>query len=312
MSGAARILALFPGQGSQKVGMGKELFESSELAREIFARADKALGFALSSICFDGPTERLTETEIAQPAILTVSTICFELAKQKFGASLSVVAAAGHSLGEYSALVAAGAVRFEDAVVLVHKRGRYMQNAVPLGMGRMVAVLGKEVPELEAAISKVTTGVVDIANVNAPGQIVVSGSREGIEQFIGILGSAKVIELQVSAPFHCRLMEPAAIELAKDLDAVEITSGNFPVIANVKAAPLNAPVDIRQALKQQVCGRVRWVESMENAVKEFSPTMAVEFGNGNVLSGLLKRINPSLARFECGSLSALDKLPIAG
>jgi [acyl-carrier-protein] S-malonyltransferase len=310
MSGATRILALFPGQGSQKVGMGKELFEGSELAREIFARADQALGFSLSSLCFDGPPERLTETEIAQPAILTVSTICFELAKQKFGASLSVVAAAGHSLGEYSALVAAGALRFEDAVVLVHKRGRYMQNAVPLGMGRMIAVLGKEVAELEDAISKVSNGVVDIANVNAPGQIVVSGSRDGIEQFVSVLGAAKVIELQVSAPFHCRLMEPAAVELAKDLDAVKLSAGSFPVIANVLAAPVNAAADMRQALKQQVCGRVRWVESMEAAVKEFSPTMAVEFGNGNVLSGLLKRINPSLTRFECGGLAALEKLPI--
>lgn len=307
MNTTQHTIALFPGQGSQKVGMGKDLAQNSDIARNIFDRADKALGFSLSSICFEGPADKLTSTEIAQPAILTVSVICYELAKAALGDRLSVCAAAGHSLGEYSALVAAGALRFEDAVVLVNKRGRYMQSAVPAGAGKMVAVLGKEVPELEAAIAKVTSGAVDIANINAPGQIVVSGKRESVDEFIAALGSAKVIELQVSAPFHCALMEPAATELARDLDAVEILPAKFPVIANVLAAPVSTPTEIRDALKRQVCGRVRWVESMEYATTKFPSARAVEFGAGNVLSGLLKRINSSFPRFECGSLEALEK-----
>ncbi|NDC37681.1 MAG: [acyl-carrier-protein] S-malonyltransferase, partial [Proteobacteria bacterium] len=259
MSTAPQTIALFPGQGSQKVGMGKDLAERSEIARDLFSRADKALGFPLSAICFDGPAERLTSTEIAQPAILTVSVICFEMARAALGNKLSVCTAAGHSLGEYSALVAAGALRFEDAVVLVNKRGRYMQSAVPAGVGKMIAVLGKEVRELESAIAQVGSGVVDIANINAPGQIVVSGKREAVDAFMAELGNAKVIELQVSAPFHCALMEPAATELARDLDEVEILPVNFPVISNVTANPVKTPAEIRDALKRQVCGRVRWV-----------------------------------------------------
>jgi [acyl-carrier-protein] S-malonyltransferase len=307
MSNEKNTIALFPGQGSQKVGMGKELFLASEIARGLFERADKALGLPLSTICFEGPADRLTATEIAQPAILTVSVICYEIAKAALGEKLTVCAAAGHSLGEYSALVAAGALRFEDAVVLVNKRGRYMQSAVPAGVGKMVAVLGKEVPELEAAIAKVTSGVVDIANINAPGQIVVSGKREAVDEFIAVLGGAKVIELQVSAPFHCALMEPAAIELARDLDAAEIMPAKFPVIANVLAAPVQTPEQIRDALKRQVCGRVRWVESMEYATTNFPAARAVEFGAGNVLSGMLKRINAAFPRYECGSLEAVEK-----
>jgi len=307
MSNEKNTIALFPGQGSQKVGMGKELFLASEIARGLFERADKALGLPLSTICFEGPADRLTATEIAQPAILTVSVICYEIAKAALGEKLTVCAAAGHSLGEYSALVAAGALRFEDAVVLVNKRGRYMQSAVPAGVGKMVAVLGKEVPELEAAIAKVTSGVVDIANINAPGQIVVSGKREAVDEFIAVLGGAKVIELQVSAPFHCALMEPAAIELARDLDAAEIMPAKFPVIANVLAAPVQTPEQIRDALKRQVCGRVRWVESMEYATTNFPAARAVEFGAGNVLSGMLKRINAAFPRYECGSLEGVEK-----
>ena len=237
-----------------------------------------------------------------------MSTICFELAKAKLGNGLRVAAAAGHSLGEYSALVAAGAIAFEDAVALVHKRGKYMQSAVPAGVGKMIAVLGKQVEEIEAVFSKVTQGPVEIANINAPGQIVVSGRREGVDEFIKLLGTAKVIELQVSAPFHCSLMAPAAAQLERDLDQTEIKTAAFPVYANVLAKPVREAAEIRDALKRQVCGRVRWVESIEHAIAEQNPSQSVEFGSGNVLSGLLKRINSAVPRVECGSLEAIEKL----
>jgi [acyl-carrier-protein] S-malonyltransferase len=301
----AKILGLFPGQGSQKVGMGKELFEQSPIARSIFGAADEALGFKLSTLCFEGPAEALTATEHAQPAILTVSTICYRLAAE---AGLTLTAAAGHSLGEYSALVAAGALRFEDAVVLVHKRGKYMQTAVPVGEGKMVAVLGKETAEIEAAIASVTSGVVQIANINSPGQIVVAGAAAAVDAFKLALGDARMTDLAVSAPFHCALMQPAADKLAVDLDHTEIKPAAFPVYANFTAQPVRSPEEIRAALKAQVCGRVRWIECMENAITGEAIEKAVEFGAGAVLSGLLKRINSAIPR---ASVGAVGDVPVA-
>lgn len=289
-----KILGLFPGQGSQKVGMGKDFYDNSEVAKDIFQRASKALGFDLAKICFEGPAEELTKTAIAQPAILTTSYAAYQVAQNK--APLNLVSAAGHSLGEYSALCAAGAISFEDAVVLVNKRGRYMQEAVPVGVGQMVAVLGKEVAEIEAALSKVSSGVAQVANVNSPGQIVVAGDKNGIAAFLENLPGAKYKLLEVSAPFHCALMKPAEIKLKEDLKVLTINPAKFPVIANYSATALSAPEDIRKALELQVCGRVRWVECMQTAVTSFAPDQAIEFGEGNVLSGLLKRIAPELAR----------------
>jgi [acyl-carrier-protein] S-malonyltransferase len=300
------IFTLFPGQGSQKVGMGSDLFERHSLARELFERADKALGFSLSQICFEGPADKLTLTEIAQPAILTVSTICFRLAQER-PFTHRIVAAAGHSLGEYSALVAAGAMEFEDAVTLVNKRGRYMQEAVPVGTGKMVAVLGKEVADVEAVLAQVTAEVAEIANVNAPGQIVVAGSAAGIAQFVEKLGSAKVIELQVSAPFHCTLMKSAEDRLRVDLAAIEIQKPAFPVYQNFTADASDEPETIRENLARQVCGRVRWVECVQNAVKACAPQAAWEYGAGNVLTGLLKRIDTSVTRVNIDSADSLDK-----
>lgn len=290
-----KILALFPGQGSQKVGMGKELLQSTPKAKELFDKADKALGFSLSSICFDGPAEKLTLTEIAQPAILTVSVICFEHALSTTP-DLQVVAAAGHSLGEYSALVAAGSLKFEDAVRIVNQRGKFMQEAVPVGTGKMVVVLGQEVDAIEAALSSVKSGVAQIANINAPGQVVVAGAKAAVDEFVTNMAGAKVMELNVSAPFHCALMKPAEEKLRTVLREAEIAPARFPVYANFSSKPLTASDEIRESLAQQVCGKVRWVECMQNAIRDCTPQSAYEFGNGNVLTGLLKRIDPQIAR----------------
>jgi [acyl-carrier-protein] S-malonyltransferase len=305
----SKIFALFPGQGSQKVGMGRQLFEQYDIAKELFAKADEALGFSLSQICFDGPADKLTLTEITQPAILTVSTICFRLAQMQPQASAhTIIAAAGHSLGEYSALVAADAMSFEDAVRLVNKRGRYMQEAVPVGTGRMVAVLGKEVAELQAAIDANTAGVSEIANINAPGQIVVAGSVEGVAGFVEKLGTAKVIDLPVSAPFHCSLMKPAEERLRVDLANITISTPKFPVYQNYTASFTNDPEQIRENLALQVCGRVRWVECVENALKEKTPETVWEYGAGNVLTGLVKRINSGVARVNIDSPESLASM----
>lgn len=302
----ANIFVLFPGQGSQRVGMGRQLFEQYDIAKELFAKADEALGFSLSQICFEGPAEKLTLTEITQPAILTVSTICFRLAQSQPQASAhKIVAAAGHSLGEYSALVAAEAITFEDAVRLVNKRGRYMQEAVPVGTGRMVAVLGKEVSELQAAIDASGVAVAEIANINAPGQIVVAGSVAGVAAFVEKLGTAKVIDLPVSAPFHCTLMKPAEERLRVDLAGIKINTPKFPVYQNYNASFTNDPEAIRENLALQVCGRVRWVECVENVMKDRSPDAVWEYGAGNVLTGLVKRINSSVPRVNIDSPESL-------
>ena len=301
MARKQEILALFPGQGSQQVGMGKDFYDQTEIGRKLFDIADRVLGFPLTALCFEGPIEKLTATEVVQPAILTVSTICCRFVCERCP-ELTLTAAAGHSLGEYCALTAAGALSFEDAVLLVHKRGRYMQEAVPAGQGKMVAVLGKTIAEIEEALTKVTSGHAQVANINAPGQVVVSGAAAAIDEFLGRLKDAKTVQLPVSAPFHCALMEPAARRLAADLDALDIRSAAFPVYSNVSASALTAPSDIRQALKDQVCSRVRWVECIEKAIDEGKPQIAVEFGAGSILTNMLKRIRKEMPRKSIGSL----------
>lgn len=292
---STQSLALFPGQGSQKVGMGKELVERHEVARRTFAEADETLGFSLSKLCFEGPADQLTATAVAQPAILTVSIAAWRIACASDNPP-DICASAGHSLGEYSALVAAEALTFADAVELVNRRGRYMQEAVPAGTGKMVAVLGQETEAVESALAKVSSGSAQIANLNAPGQIVVAGDVAAVDLFCATMSGAKIMPLQVSAPFHCALMEPARERLKQDLAQLEIKKPRFPVYANFSAEAVEDPELIRRSLADQVTGRVRWVECMRNAIARHSPAKAIEFGAGNVITGLMKRIAPELPR----------------
>ncbi len=295
-------IGLFPGQGSQKVGMGHDLFETQESTKELFIRADKVLGFELSKLCFSGPEEELTLTKNAQPAILVSSMGAYSALQP------TLAAAAGHSLGEYSALVAAGSINFEDAVQLVHKRGSYMQEAVEPGAGAMVAVMGPTESEISQIIESLEQGICEIANLNCPGQTVVAGEKNAVAQFTDSMSKngGKCIPLKVSAPFHCSLMEPAAEQLSKDLDALTISEPSFPVFSNVTAKPQVSANEIRNNLKQQVCSSVRWTESMQNIISQYKPDRAIEFGQGAVLSKLLKRIDksvPGTCVYDSGSLS---------
>ncbi len=298
-----RVAALFPGQGSQSVGMGAAFLDTAEEARALFEEADRALGFSLSSLCLAGPLEKLTLTENAQPAILCVSYICFRLS------NIEVCCGAGHSLGEYTALAAAEAIDFPEALQLVHKRGRYMQEAVPQGQGKMAAVMGPAPEEIQAVIGKLDAGIVEIANLNSPGQTVVAGEAKAVEAFCAAMSAAggRLIPLNVSAPFHCTLMKPAAESLSKDLDAISFRAPKFPVYANYSASPVAAGDEVREALKKQVCGTVRWTESVLRLAADEQVTHCIEFGAGGVLSKLLKRINPAPQRLEVSDPASLAK-----
>ena len=294
-------IALFPGQGSQSVGMGADFFDAYPLAQQYFESADKALGFSLSSLCFSGPAEELTKTEIAQPAILTVSTIVFETLKSEMGTAWTLPAVGvGHSLGEYSALVAAGALSFEDAVCLVHKRGKFMQEAVPYGTGGMVAVLKMDLAAIEDALSQVTDGVVEVENINAPGQIVLAGDTSGLDQLAKVLPGAKIRPLKVSAPFHSSRMAPAREKLAKEMEKISFKDPLFPVMSNFFATPLTKADEIKKALEEQVCGRVRFTDCCSYLYSNYTLAQGYEFGAGSVLCGLMKR---NASPFPCTPLN---------
>ena len=279
----SRIAYLFPGQGSQAAGMGKSFYDRSEAARKIFALADEILGYGISRLCFEGPEEELKLTQNTQPALLVVSHIAATLFERE------PVIAAGHSLGEYSALVAAGALRFEDAVLLVHKRGRYMQEAVPVGQGAMAAVLGMTHEDLSRALSQVSAGVVQIANWNSQEQLVIAGHKAAVEEALKVAKPPRAMMLPVSAPFHSALMKSAEERLAVDLDRTEFKNPRFPVVTNVDALTIRSGEEARDALKRQVSRPVLWYKSMELLSRE-AIDVFVELGSGKVLTGLLKRI----------------------
>jgi len=272
---------VFPGQGSQFVGMGKGFAEGH------LNEASRILGFDLLKLCFEGPEEELKKTEITQPAILTVSVAAYELLKLK----PDVVA--GHSLGEYSALVAVGAISFKDAVKIVHLRGKFMQEAVPLGQGAMAAILGSSRDKIEEICRQV--GGVQPANINSPDQIVISGKKESVEEAgkrLKEAGAKRIIPLQVSAPFHSQLMEPAARALAVELSKIKINDAKIPVVANVTADYVTDGKKIMDLLIKQVTGSVLWEDSIKKMVQD-GVTSFVEVGPGKVLSGLIKKIAPS-------------------
>jgi [acyl-carrier-protein] S-malonyltransferase len=285
------IAHLFPGQGSQYTGMGKELAEKFPVARQIFEEADEALSFSISRLCFEGPEDALQLTENTQPAILSVSVAAFKVMQVEGLPAPSFVA--GHSLGEYSALVAAGAISLADAVRTVRARGRYMQEAVPVGTGAMAAVLGGDRAAIEKACSEASDGqVCATANINSPNQVVIAGNSEAVERAMELLkGIAKrVIKLNVSAPFHCSLMKPAQDRLAFELEQVAFSEPKAPVVTNVDARIATAPGDLRDALLRQVSSPVRWLDSMELVLSQGVSTF-VEVGPGKVLSGLMRQIN---------------------
>jgi len=275
---------IFPGQGSQAVGMGKDFYDQFSAARDFFNRADEVLGYKIAKLCFEGPEEELKLTQNTQPALLIVSMIAYEL----LGEEPDI--AAGHSLGEYSALVAAAALSFEDAILLVHKRGKYMQEAVPVGEGAMAAVLGRPYDEVEEVLERVKDGVIAIANWNSMEQIVIAGHEYAVKQARELLKPTKSVLLPVSAPFHCELMRSAEEKLSKDLGKVEFKDPCFPVICNVDAKIMCTGSEARDALKRQVTGSVLWFKSME-ILKEKEVEQCIELGAGRVLSGLMKRIS---------------------
>ena len=299
---------LFPGQGSQKPGMGRELAANFETARRVFEEADSALGFAISELCFEGPEESLKLTENTQPAILTCSIATLAVLRDK---GLNPDYVAGHSLGEYSALVAAGALSFPDALRLVRRRGRYMQEAVPDGVGAMAAVMGLAPEKLEDVCRQAAAGeVVSAANLNSPGQIVIAGHRGAVERAVELAkqaGARKAVVLQVSAPFHCALMQPAADRLAGDLDAAAISDLKVPLVNNVAAREITTAEDARDGLKKQVVNAVRWEDSMRVLVAR-GVDRFVEVGCGKVLTGLLRNIDRSLDGAHVEDLATLEKL----
>ena len=286
---------VFPGQGSQKVGMLKDLYEAYPIVRERFAQADEALGYSISQLCFEGPDTELVKTANTQPAILTASVACYEILKEK-GFTPDIVG--GHSLGEYSALVAAGVLEFKDAVYVVHKRGEYMQEAVPLGEGAMAAILALPREEVVRICGEVndTVGSVQAVNFNCPGQIVIAGATKAVEvaaEKMKEAGAKRAVMLPVSAPFHSRLMEPAAKRLQEELDKIEVKDAQIPVVANISGEILKDGATIKEALVTQAAAPVLWEDCVATMV-DFGVTRFVEVGPGKVLSGFTKKINKAM------------------
>jgi [acyl-carrier-protein] S-malonyltransferase len=298
---------IFPGQGSQAAGMGKELAATYPVARRTFDEADAALGYKISQLCFEGPEEKLKLTEITQPAILTVSVAALRVLREK---GIVPAFVAGHSLGEYSAHVAAGTIDFADAVRTVRNRGKYMQEAVPVGKGAMAAILALALADVEKVCAEASQGeVCSPANVNAPEQIVISGSKAAVERAAELAkarGAKRAIMLPVSAPFHCALMQPAQESLASDLRGLKFQSMQLPVIKNVDALPTQDQEEARRALIAQVTGAVQWVRSMQSLISKGVETF-VEVGPGKVLCGLMRQIDRSKICLNVEDEASLQK-----
>jgi [acyl-carrier-protein] S-malonyltransferase len=301
------IAFLFPGQGSQAVGMGKELADHHPVARQTFEEADEALGYKLSQLCFEGPEEKLRLTEVTQPAILTASVAAWRVLDDK---GLKPAFVAGHSLGEYSAHVAAGTLCFADAVRTVRNRGKYMQDAVPVGVGAMAAILGMDPDRVSAVCAEASNGeVCEPANINSSEQIVISGNTGAVERAAKLAtdrGAKRAVMLPVSAPFHCSLMKPAQDLLAKDLQALTFRRPGVPVACNVDAALLQDADRSRDALVRQVTGSVKWSQSIHLLIAQ-SVERFVEVGPGKVLSSLMRQIDRSKSASNVGDEASLQK-----
>ena len=303
-----KIAFVFPGQGSQFVGMGKDFYDHVSSARKLLDEANEVLGCDLTSICFNGPEETLKLTENTQPALLVHSTMALKILR---GNGIDSVLAAGHSLGEFSALVSAGALQFKDAVRLVRLRGQFMQEAVPVGVGSMAAIIGLEIDTLQQLCDQISEDscIVQPANLNSPVQIVIAGHKEAVEQVSEKAlkaGAKKAVLLPVSAPFHSALMKPAEIKLQKELEQTEFYDLSYPVITNIEAKPITKGSEARSALVKQVCSPVRWSETMQVLVDQEIETV-IELGAGKVLSGLIKRFNRGIKCYQVGDRESLSQ-----
>ncbi|PYS46882.1 MAG: [acyl-carrier-protein] S-malonyltransferase [Acidobacteria bacterium] len=306
---AKGLAYIFPGQGSQYSGMGRELAEKYKASRQVFEEADDALGFSISLLCFEGTAEELQLTENTQPAILTTSIATLRAIEDEGFKAADFVA--GHSLGEYSALVAAGALSLTDAVRTVRLRGRFMQEATPVGSGAMAAVIGADVGTVEEACNEAAQNeVCSPANINSPNQIVIAGSAQAVDRAVALLKERwgkRAIKLSVSAPFHCALMLPAQERLAAELEKIEFNDLRLPLITNVDAAAIRLGIDARDALIRQVSSPVRWLESVQLLIQE-GVEMFVEVGPGKVLCGLVRQIERGAS---CLNLSDAETLSAA-
>ena len=303
----SKLAFVFPGQGAQKVGMGKDFYDNYDVAKKMFKEADEALGYSIMKMCFEGPEEDLKLTANTQPAILTISCIANEILKEN---GIQPEITGGHSLGEYSALVAAGVLNFQDAVALVHKRGSYMQEAVPVGEGGMAAIIGVDRDKIVEVCQQVSAeSPVQAVNFNCPGQIVIAGATKGVELAVEELkaaGAKKAVILPVSAPFHSTLMKPAAEKLAVELNKVTISDAKIPVVANVSAEILTKAEDIKASLVAQAASPVLWEDCVAR-MKEFGADVLLEAGPGKTLCGFNRRIDKTITSLNVEDVASLEK-----